>query len=372
MQHVECTMTRFATPTSLQDITPSWLTEVLHSQGPKIDASVTKYSVEIIGEGKGFMNQLARLSIEYNRQSDNLPHSIVAKLPTRDPVLRKVADLFECDQREVRFYQAVAPNSVIQTPHIYYSAIDEVTGDTILLMEDMSNARQGDSVAGCSLTDAKLAIDQLARFHSSWWQSPHLDRLEWMPLRDAETSIYQQMYPDAWELLVSKAGKGMTRRLQEIGGRVSQDIPRIKTQLTKPPRTINHGDYRLDNCFLSATSQAGSLVVFDWEYCSIGRGAYDVATFINEAFPPNQRRREEMALLSMYHSLLVEQGINDYLFEECLQDYRLSMLEIFIFWVVVGGYCDFETERATIYLHNACERFDASIYDLNCAEFLST
>ena len=114
------------------------------------------------------MNQLARLSIEYDRESGDLPYSIVAKLPTRDPVLRKIADLVECDQREVRFYQTVGPNSEIQIPHIYYSAVDEVTGDTILLMEDMSNARQGDSVAGCSLTDAKMAIDQLARFHSSW------------------------------------------------------------------------------------------------------------------------------------------------------------------------------------------------------------
>ena len=366
-------MTRFATPTSLQDITPLWLTEALHSQGPQIDACVTSYSVEIIGEGKGFMNQLARLSIEYDRQSGDLPYSIVAKLPTRDPVLKKIANLFECDQREVRFYQTVGPNSEIQIPHIYYSAIDEVTGDTILLMEDMSNARQGDSVAGCSLTDAKLAIDQLARFHSSWWQSPHLNRLGWMPLKDADASIYQQVYPDAWELFVRKAGAGMTGRLQEIGRRLRPDIPGIKTRLTKPPRTITHGDYRLDNCFLSTTSQAPSLVVFDWEYCSIGRGAYDVATFINEAFQPKQRRREEMGLLRMYHSLLIEHGISDYSFEECLEDYRVSMLEIFIFWVVIGGYCDYEIdERATIYLHNACERFDASIYDLNCAEFLST
>ena len=365
-------MTRFATPTSLQDITSLWLTEALHSQGSQIDACVTRYSVEVIGEGKGFINQLARLSIEYDRQSRDLPHSIVVKLPTRDRVIRKIADLLKCDQREVRFYQVVAPNSVIQTPYIYYSEIDEVTGDTVLLMQDMSNARQGDSVTGCSISDAKMAIDQLARFHSSWWQSPDLNRLGWMPLKDAETSIYQQMYPDAWKLLVRKAGKSMPSRLQEIGGRLRKDIPRIKSQLTKPPRTITHGDYRLDNCFLSTISQARSLVVFDWEYCSIGRGAYDVATFINEAFPPKKRGQEEMALLRMYHSLLIEHGINDYLFEECLEDYRISMLELFIFWVVIGGYCNFETERATIYLHNICERLDASIYDLNCAEFLST
>lgn len=93
-------MTKLATPTSLQDITPLWLTEALHPRGSQIDASVTSYSVEIIGEGRGFMHQLARLSIEYDRESGGLPCSIVAKLPTRDPVLRKIVNMFESDQRE--------------------------------------------------------------------------------------------------------------------------------------------------------------------------------------------------------------------------------------------------------------------------------
>ncbi|MDP6495885.1 MAG: hypothetical protein QGI09_10825, partial [Dehalococcoidia bacterium] len=115
-----------------------------------------------------------------------------------------------------------------------------------------------------------------------------------------------------------------------------------------------------------------SLVVFDWEFCARGRGTYDVATFISEAFPPERRRNEEMGLLRMYHSLLLEYGIRNYSFEDCLRDYRLSMLEVFIFWVVVGGYCDYEGDRATVYLHNSLERFNAAIGDLDCVEFLST
>ena len=54
-----------------------------------------------------------------------------------------------------------------------------------------------------------------------------------------------------------------------------------------------------------------------------GRGAYDVATFVNEAFPPQQRREVELDLLREYHSILEECGVSDYPFEECLYDYRL-------------------------------------------------
>ena len=60
----------------------------------------------------------------------------------------------------------------------------------------------------------------------------------------------------------------------------------------------------------------------------------------------------------------------DYSFEECWRDYQLVMLEIFIFWIVTGGYCNYEGERATLYLHNTLERLDAAISDLESVELL--
>ncbi len=78
-----------------------------------------------------------------------------------------------------------------------------------------------------------------------------------------------------------------------------------------------------------------------------------------------------MGLLRMYHSTLMQSGVQGYSFEQCLRDYRLSMLEVFVFWVVVGGYCDYEGERATAFLHNSLERFNAAIADLDCAALLS-
>ena len=330
------------------------------------------YTVEVIGEGKGFMNQIARLRLDYANNSKNRPRTIIIKLPSTDPDVKAVADKMGNDRREVRFYEEIAPHAKLQIPHCYYSAIDQVTGDTVLLLEDLGDARQGDSVVGCSREDAELAISVLANFQASWWESPQLKHLDWMPLKDAESNIYQEIYDGAWGTLVQKAGDGMPGELKGIGERLKRDIPIIKAQLTEPPRTIIHGDYRLDNCFLGNPIVSRSLAVFDWEYCARGRGTYDVATFISEAFPHQQRREEEMGLLRLYHSLLMENGIQNYSFEDCLQDYRLSMLEILIFWIVVGGCCDYEGDRATVYLLNSLERFNAAISDLECAEFLST
>ena len=104
----------------------------------------------------------------------------------------------------------------------------------------------------------------------------------------------------------------MPRGLRLLGDRLIIEIPRIKAKLTEPPRTIIHGDYRLDNCFFPANATARPLVVFDWEFCARGKGVCDVAAFVSEAFPPQQRRHGEMGLLRTYHSALVSNGVSGY------------------------------------------------------------
>ena len=365
-------MTDLNVPNGLKEITPAWLTEALQSTGASGVACVTRVSAETISEGKGFMNQLFRLSLEYDSDSHDLPWTLMVKLPSTDPLLRRVFGRLGQNLREVRFYQELAPGGLLQTPRSYYSAIDLATGDTVLLLEDMSDARQGDSVAGCSMEEARGAISQMAVFHASWWDSPQLDALGWMPTKDSEAHSYQYIYTDAWRSLVEKAGIGMPQGLLTLGDRLIDEVPKIKARLTEPPRTIVHGDYRLDNCFFSTADDSHLPVVFDWEFCVRARGAYDVATFISEAFTTPQRREVEMGLLRMYHSTLVENGVSGYSFEECLDDYRLSMLEIFVFWIVSGGYCNYEGERATVYLHNTLARFDAAIADLASTELISS
>ena len=364
-------MTSLTVLQDLGEITPAWLTAALHGKAASSRASVTCCSAEPIAEGKGFMNQVVRLRLHYDDDPLDLPPTIIAKLPSADPALRAVSDRLGQDRREVRFYQEVAADAHPQTPHSYYGGIDSLTGNTILLLKDLNSARQGDSVAGCSQAEARRALAQLTEFQAARWDSPRLDRLDWMPLKDAETGAYQELYAGAWMSFIRKAGDGMPPVLRRLGDRLSLQVPRIKAKLTTPPRTIIHGDYRLDNCFFQTSSGAQSLLVFDGEFGARGRGTYDVATFVREAFPPQQRRHEELSLLRTYHYILVCNGVKDYTFAECLADYGLSMLEIFVFWIVTGGYRDFDDERATVYLHNSLERFNAAISDLACAELLA-
>ena len=356
-------------PKSLEEITPPWLSKVLEEAGASRGARVSGYSAEPAADQTGFMNQLFRLHLEYESLRPGLPRTMMAKLPSTDPLLGGVLARLAPNLREARFYQAIAGGSTLGTPRAYFCGADPATGHTLLLLEDLSDARQGDSVAGCSRDEAERMMAQMAAFHASWWDDPRLDKLDWMPRRDAEADAYQELYAGAWKSLLKKAADGMPEGLRALGEALVPEIPKLKAMLAEPPRTIVHGDLRLDNCFFPGDG-ARSPVVFDWEFCNRGRGANDAATFISDAFAPQERREVEMGLLHSYHASLVHNGVRGYSFEECLRDYRLSMLEVVAFWVVVGGYCDYGGERAARYLRNSLERFDAALSDLSCLELL--
>ncbi len=362
-------MNRLPVPRDPEDITPHWLTQALASHGASKPATVTSYTAQRIGTGLGFLSRLFRLSLHYDNETD-LPSAVILKLPSTNAGLPTPSRSLRQHHREVRFYQQVPPCPHLRFPHAYYCGLDPATGNTALLLEDLSSYRQGDSVLGCSLDEARHCITQLAKFQASWWGHSDLNKLDWMPPKDAETTIYQEQWHEAWTSFTEKAGSALSPGLRSLGEQLGPAIPSIKAKLSKPPHTIIHGDFRLDNCFFPPDPSSQPPFVFDWEFCARGRGPCDIATFISESFPPHQRRAQEIPLLRTYHSTLVDHGIHDYSFEECLHDYRLSMLEVLALWVITAPCCDFTSPRATTYLHNTLHRLDAAISDLSSATLL--
>lgn len=364
-------MTELLVPRDLTEVTPNWLAEALRGAGASGAAGVTGYTVEAVAEGTGFMSQLYRLRLDRDAVATGLPRTVILKLPSGDPLMRSFFHRLGQNRREVMFYQRLAGGERLHVPRCFHGGIDPANGNTVLLLEDIAEARQGDSVAGCTLAEAEAAIARLAAFQAAWWDSPGLDGLDWLPVKAAESDIYEDLYAGAWESFLGKAGDGMPLRLRAVGDGLRGSVTDIKVSLSRAPVTIVHGDYRLDNCFFPTAAGPSLPVVFDWEFCVRARGTYDVATFISEAFPPQRRREVERGLLHLYHATLKEAGIQGYSLDECVEDYRLSMLEVFVFWIVTGGYCAYDGERATAYLHNSLARFDAAIADLACTELLA-
>jgi hypothetical protein len=110
--------------------------------------------------------------------------------------------------------------------------------------------------------------------------------------------------------------------------------------------------------------------VIDWQICARGRGVFDVAYLLSQSAPPALRQAEEMRLLQTYHRALLDHGVQGYTFEECLLDYRRSILFALVYPVIVCGSLDLANARGHQLATVVLERSVAAILDLHAAELL--
>lgn len=360
-------------PASPDQITPGQLTRALRKGGTLRESAVTSFDTKIIGQGAGFMGQLAHLTLQYDRPEDGAPASLIAKLPAAYQENKEVASFFRFYEREVRFYEEIAELVELRTPRCYFSHFDPATGDYVLLLEDLAPAQVGDQIAGCTLKLAQLAISELAKFHATWWNSAELDKLDWMPGYDAEWYIQavEDGYAQAWEPFVEFTKDYLTPELADVckrfGNRVREVMNIVGREL---PVTIVHGDFRLDNLFFASPEGGPPLAVIDWQISAKGGGIFDVAYFVAGTLPEAERRAAERDLVKLYHNTLVERGVKDYSFEQCWHDYRLTTLFLLAYSVIALGSLDHANERGVELFTTISKRTLAAISDLKSAELL--
>ena len=357
-------------PEGPEDVTPYWLTQVLRSTGMISLSTVVSSESELLGVGQSFLGRVVRLTIRYDIEERNAPASLVAKFPSADPNIRIPISRQGLYEREIRFYREVAEKINLRTPRLYYAAANVPMYRYVLLLEDLSPARVGDDVAGCSYQDADLAIRSLAKFHASVWAGPCLEAMDWLPPSGNEGARQQELYQQRWEIFVERLGDRVPSRFLTLGKMFADHVAFVRDRMNEPPRTIVHGDFRLDNLFFSTDEGRRSFAVTDWQIVSRGRGVADVSMFLVSCFAPEFRRAVEFDILRTYHSVLLENGVKGYDFEECLYDYRFSVLQHLFRCVVGGGQLDFSSPRGNAYISALLQRTDAAMSDHKVIDFL--
>jgi aminoglycoside/choline kinase family phosphotransferase len=359
-------------PAGPQELTPDWLTQALRAGGAISKAAVTSFDAKVIGEGAGFLGQLAVVSLQYDQPEESAPGSLVSKLPAAAPENREVAQFFRFYEREVRFYNEIADSVDIRTPRLYFSHFDSASGDFALLLEDLAPACVGDQLAGCSAELIELAIDQLAKFHAAWWQHPRLSELDWMPAIDADWYILavEDGYSKALGPFTEYFGQRLSASTLDLCQRYGTKIRQHMNYFGSPPCTIIHGDYRLDNLFFDTSQGAAGFAVIDWQIAARARGVFDVAYFLAGTLPSEERRTREQDVVRGYHDRLAEGGVRDYSFEQCWDDYRRSMLFLLNYAVIAIGSLDLTNERGVQLFEMIAQRTMTAIDDLNAGELL--
>lgn len=359
-------------PSAIEELTPEWLTGALQERGRiSPSARVTHVESERLGEGVGFIGIVCRLRLAYDGTPG--PATIVVKLPSPEPGAREIGNLFGLYEREVHFYDDVGDATGVRVPQCYYSAWDPKEERSLLMIEDLAPyGVVGDQLAGCTDAHAELALNELARLHASYWNSPRLDAIEWLPRgTDLVRASMTQAYEDACEPFLAQFGHRLDAQVRDcvpgLNERVLIGLDEIDLRDTT---TIAHGDYRLDNMFFGNPGSPFELAVFDWQSPNRGWAAYDLAYFITGTMDREQRRAIEPTALGRYHHQLLAGGVEDYTFDQLLEDYRKSLMVYFAIFIVNGATLEQSNERAVRLFEVIFDRLNDAIVEHDAVALL--
>jgi Phosphotransferase enzyme family len=256
-----------------------------------------------VGEEHGLASRTGRVALRLDGANRDAPDSLVAKLP-------------DSGDREVRFYHELrsAP-----APVVHYA--NAGSGRAVLLLEDLTEARQGDVLVGCSPEDARRVLRAIAPFHARHWRSPDAT---WL-LRGRDPAARQAAFDARVSRFLELHGPAVPADVRALVERLRSGLADVITSLGGGARTIVHWDLQLDNVLFDA-APGRPVVVLDWETVRVGSPAWDVAVFLFGSLAVDDRRAAEPELLAEYVALLREHGVRDYDRAQLFEDCRLAVI----------------------------------------------
>lgn len=282
------------------ELTAEWLTAAL--AGRLGGGTVTAVQAEPVGTGQ--VSDSVRLTLTYDRPA-GLPATMVAKVPSASQASRAAARMVRTYEIEAAFYAQLAPGLPAHIPACYHAAHDPDPDDYVVLLEDLSPAKQGDQLAGLSAGQAAAAIAELAAVHAAHWGDPALAGLAWLNRSTPDAAAFTAG-------IVSSVHPGFAERYDgrldaATLGLIARLMPRLGAYLTQRDGdwTLTHGDFRADNLLFGGPRVA----VLDWQTCSCGPGLADLAYLLGSSLQVADRREHEEALVRRYHHALTSRGI---------------------------------------------------------------
>lgn len=230
---------------------------------------------------------------------DDHPATFIAKCPSADPVSRSAAAIFHLYDMEVGWYRDVADDCNALCPISYHADITENEQEFVLLLEDMAPASQGDQLAGGSLIQVETTLAEAAALHS-FQPDGGFDTYRWLHHGEGNSDFLKNTLPNGYPVFRERFSTLLSSDILDLGQEL---IDRIDAYVAHEPLelAITHGDMRLDNILFHGDDQIAALV--DWQTCSLGNPANDVAYMIGTSFAdPAVRREHEEALVRAYLS----------------------------------------------------------------------
>jgi len=312
-------------PKHPDQITSEWMTYVLREAGLLAQGNVKSIRKEIMAEGKAWLSTIIKTEVEYDSPNVSAPSSFVIKLLAESRMFRDFSYEIGAYEREIKFYKQIAENIPIRLPKLYYS----VSGYhcNLMLMEDLSYLTPGDQVKGMDQRRVLITLDSLAKVHATYWESPLLGSMDWLPT----TNNIELDYDGNWDSFVELCGYFIDPVGLRVGEKLRPHISWLFQEISKRPKTITHDDMKVDNLLFGQPGTKEAVVILDWQFAIQSMGATDVARLIGGSELPSERRGHQFEALRYWYEKLLEQGVEDYSWKEAQRDFKLGALSSLAF-----------------------------------------
>ena len=356
-------------PRAPEDVTAAWLDGVLRDSGALRAGRLAAFQSAVVGTGQ--MGTSVRYALSYDDDPAAAPRSVVCKFASSDPTSRSTGVTLRTYEVEVSFYRDVARTVGMTIPACHAAEIDLATGEFVLVLEDLAPCVQGDQLAGCTVDQAALAMDELAKLHAPRWNDPALASVEWLNRNNSDQSqAFSEMFlPQLLPGFLERYADRLTAEEVQLAELLMQRIGRFVRD--RPgPRAVQHGDYRLDNMLFGTPDGGHPLAVVDWQTVVWGPPAFDASYFLGAGLQVEDRRRDERDLLRRYHDGLRAGGVTDYGWDDLWRDYRRYAWGGFLM-ALGASMMVVQTPRGDDMFMTMIRRHGAQIGDLDAAELLA-
>jgi thiamine kinase-like enzyme len=299
---------------SLDELDAAWLAAALGT------GAIEALQVRAIGTGQ--MSESHRISLDYSAAADAGPKTIVLKLAAADQTSRSTGVSLGIYEREVRFYRELAPRVGGPLAHCALALYDERDGFFTLLLEDVAPARQGDQIAGCSVAEARLAMQGLAQLHGPVLEDRALAASGWL---NRPAPVNQALVAQLLPGFLERYGERVAAEHRALCERFVSHLD-AWLEDRRGPEGLVHGDYRLDNLLFGEPGSPRALTVVDWQTVGWGGAMADAAYFLGGGLALEERRAHERELLAGYLDSLAEAGAEVPDRERCWEQYRRHAL----------------------------------------------
>lgn len=219
---------------------------------------------------------------------------------------------------EVNVYTRLGDELPVNTPTCMGGVRDVAGSAFALVLEDLraADAEFPSVLSPTTPDDMTILLDQFARLHAEYWESPRLrdKEFDWLhehtkgPLHDLFTDQAGVPMVVAWQVDTMQFKRELLESVDETAATLLTKVSLAQAHQATLPRTLLHGDAHIGNTYVLPNGARGLL---DWQLTSRGFCMHDVSYILTTGLSVRDRREHEKDLIDYYRDRLIEYGVPD-------------------------------------------------------------